>query len=271
MALVAIIILVAIVLSVAAALSPGVAVGGTGWIGDFLKPIQTVTVSVSDWVSSFWTNARRVEELEAENATLRRYIAETDEPARLYEQAVSDNERLRDLLDFSQRKRDLTYQPAAVIARDTDNYAKTFTISRGSRNGIEPNMLVINEIGQLVGVVSFVSAEWATVRSIVDSDFAIGAYAFRARIDGVCRGKFEMMNENTLTMIGLTPDADIKVGDEILTSGVGGQFPRDIVIGEVVAMEFDPNGMTATAIIAPAAELKRIEQMFVITSFESED
>ena len=271
MALVIIIVAAAVVLSAMSALSPGIAIGSSDWLGGLLKPFQTSVGSISNMASSFWTSGRRIAELEAENAALRRHVAEIDEQARLYDQIISENERLRELLGFAQRHSDLSLLPAAVIARDTDNYAKTYTISRGSRHGIEPRMLAVNEMGQIVGTVSEAGVDWATVRTVVDSDFACGAYVFRSRIDGVCKGSFGLMNEEKLTMTGLTPDVDIKVGDEVLTSGVGGMFPRDIVIGEVIALEFDLNGMTATAIISPAAELKRIEQLFIVMSFESEE
>lgn len=265
------IVAAAIVFSVVAALVPGVAVGSADWLGGVLKPVQVSLASVSDWASSFWTNGRLVDELLTENALLRKYVADIDEQARLYDQMLKENDRLRDLLEFKRRSREFTFTSATVIARDTDNYAKTFTLSRGSKHGVKPQMLAVNEIGQLLGVVSETGSDWATLRTLVDSDFACGAYVYRARIDGVCQGNFKLMNDGRLTMTGFTPDVDIKVGDEVLTSGVGGLFPRDVVIGTVSELLFDLNGMTATAVIQPAADLRHIEQVFLVTSFESEE
>jgi len=132
-------------------------------------------------------------------------------------------------------------------------------------------MLVLNEYGQLIGVVSEVGSDNAVLRTVVDSEFACGAYVFRPGVDGVCRGRFELIHDGKLTMIGFSPDADIKSGDEVLTSGVGGLFPRDVIIGYISELESDINGMTVTAIITPVADLVHIDQVFIVMSFESEE
>jgi rod shape-determining protein MreC len=221
-------------------------------------------------VGLFWNSGRVIDELRAENARLRQHAANVEEQARLYQITLEENERLRNFLDFKQRWRNFESIPATIIARDIDNYARTFTISRGSRHGAQPQMLVLNEYGQLVGVVSEVGTDQSVIRTVVDAEFACAAYAFRAGVDGVCRGRFELMREGQLTMIGFSPDADIKSGDEVLTSGVG-LFPRDIIIGYVSELEPDINGMTITAVITPAADLIHIDQVFLLMSFESED
>lgn len=269
--LVAAVIIVALALSIFSAMSPGLAWGSSGFLGTVLKPVQTSLGTLSDRISTFFNSGQIIDDLRAENARLRQHAADIDEDARLYQITLEENERLRNLLEFNQRRRDLQLYPATIIAPDIDNYARTFTISRGSKHGVEPQMLAINEYGQLVGIVSEVGADWATVRTAVDSEFACGAYVFRPGIDGVCRGKFEIMRDGKLTMIGFGPDADIKSGDEVLTSGVGGLYPRDVVIGYVSELQYDTNGMTATAIITPAADLTDIDQIFLVLSFESEE
>lgn len=269
--LVAAIVIAALVLSIVSALSPGQALGTSGFLGKALKPIQTSLGTISDRFGTILKSGQIIDDLRAENSRLRQHAAEVDKNARLYQLTLEENERLRELLDFSQRRRDLEFLPANIIARDIDNYARTFTISRGSKHGIQPQMLALNEFGQLIGIVSEVDTEWAVLRTLVDSDFACAAYVFRPNIDGVCRGKFEIMRDGVLTMLGFGTDADIKDGDEVLTSGVGGLYPRDIVIGHISELQYDPNGMTATAVITPAADLTGIDQIFLVTSFESED
>ena len=269
--LVAAVLISALVLSVASALSPGLALGGSGILGRALRPFQTSLDSISERVGVFWNSGRIIDELLAENTRLRQHAANVEEQARLYQVTLEENERLRNFLDFKQRWRNFESLPATIIARDIDNYARTFTISRGGRHGVEPQMLVLNEYGQLVGVVSEVGSDHAVLRTVVDSEFACGAYVFRSGVDGVCRGRFELMREGRLTMIGFSPDADIKSGDEVLTSGVGGMFPRDIAIGYVSEVETDINGMTVTAVVTPAADLTHIDQVFLVMSFESED
>ncbi|MCL1819289.1 MAG: rod shape-determining protein MreC [Oscillospiraceae bacterium] len=269
--LVAAIIIAAIALSVYSALSPGRALGGSGILGSALKPIQTSLNSISERLNTFWSSGRIIEELRAENSRLRRHAATVDEQSRLYHETLKENERLRDILEFKQKRRDFELMPATVIAGDIDNYARTFTISRGDKHGVVPQMLALNEFGQIVGVVSEVGSDQSVLRMLVDSDFACGAYIFRSRDYGVCRGRFELMYDNKLTMIGFGTDTDIKEGDEVLTSDIGEVFPRDLVIGYVSDLEYDRNGMTVTAIITPAAELTHVEQVFLIMSFESED
>jgi rod shape-determining protein MreC len=269
--LVAAVIVLLLALTIVSALFPGRALGSSGILGSAFGPFQTSLDAVSERVNLFWNSGRVIDELRAENARLRQHAASVEEQARLYQVTLEENERLRNFLDFKQRWRHFEGLPATITARDTDNYARTFTISRGERHGVHPNMLVLNEYGQLVGLIAEVGADWAVLRTVVDSEFACGAYVFRPGVDGVCRGRFDIMREGLLTMIGFNPDADIKNGDEVLTSGVGGLFPRDIIIGYVSELEADINGMTVTAIITPAADLTHIDQVFLVTSFESED
>ncbi|GHU95615.1 hypothetical protein FACS1894208_08740 [Clostridia bacterium] len=129
-------------------------------------------------------------------------------------------------------------------------------------------MAAVSAEGHLLGVISEVGVNWSTLRTIIDADFVCGAYAYRANLETVCLGRFDLMRENLTTLSGFKTDADLKNGDLVLTSGVGGLYPRDLEIGHVQEVEFDPNGMTATAILKPVANLTRLSQVFLIKSFE---
>ncbi|MCL2084847.1 MAG: rod shape-determining protein MreC [Oscillospiraceae bacterium] len=263
-------LMAALAFTVSAMLNPGYAAGPSGLLDGVLRPAQYAAGVLRDKMSSLWGDRELIDSLLDENRRLKQYIAEIDEQARNYERTEAEIKRLREMLGFQERRRDFEFIPATVIARDMDNYARTMTLSRGSRHGVEPGMAVVSESEQLIGVVSEVSAFSSTLRTVLDPGFVCGAYIYRAALDGLCTGRFSYMRENLTTVEGFTPDMDIRIGDAVLTSGsdAGSQYPRDLSIGAVSAVLADPNGMTATVLVEPLADLRHIEQVFIIMSFD---
>ncbi|GHV10340.1 cell shape-determining protein MreC [Clostridia bacterium] len=265
------VLLLALALTVVSMLSPGAASVTSNVLGGVLNPAQEAVNTVSDWLKSAFGNQKELDELINENRRLRAHAAEVEEKARLYDQTLDENERLRQLLGFAQRRRDLNFISSVILSRDLDNYARTCTLSKGSLDGVASGMAAVSPEGHLVGVVSEVGVNFCTLRTIIDADFVCGAYAYRTNLEAVCEGRFDLMGENRTTLSGFRVDTDLKNGDIVLTSGLGGMYPRDLEIGYVQEVEFDPDGMTATAILAPSADLGHMTQVFLIKSFDIGD
>ena len=119
-----------------------------------------------------------------------------------------------------------------------------------------------------VGVVTEVGYNWCTVLTILDTDTSLGAQVFRTGDVGVAQGDFALMNEGRLALTYLPADSDLLVGDLVVTPGLGGYYPSDLVIGTVEELRLDDSGSTEFAVIAPSADLKELVEVFIIKSFD---
>jgi rod shape-determining protein MreC len=180
----------------------------------------------------------------------------------------AENQRLRELLRFAQLNPLYDFRGGQVIARVTSrgpsNYLKTVTIDLGSEHGIEPGMPVVTERG-LVGRVQKVGPGSATVLLITDPGSGVQALVQRNRLVGVVGGR-----AGSLPVLDFIPqDGDLSVGDLIITSGLGGTFPKNLVIGQVVEVHQRDYEMFQQATLRPTVDFDKLEFVLVITNFKS--
>jgi rod shape-determining protein MreC len=183
--------------------------------------------------------------------------AEKDEIARLNEYR-SENQRLKALLDF---RRELPIQtiPAFVIGRDPSNWANSVIIDRGEDRGIQTNRAVLTARG-LVGRVVEVGKSSGKVLLITDPNSKVGVIIQRNRQGGLLVGR----PDGRCKMIYISPDADVCAGDEVITAGYGSIFPKGIMAGKVVDVGKEPGRLYKYAIVKPAQDLSRIEEVLCI-------
>ena len=155
-----------------------------------------------------------------------------------------------------------------ITQHTVTNWTSTLTIDKGTLHGLEVNDCVISETGALVGVISEVGTNWATVLTLVDTDTSLGAQVFRTGDLGLAQGNFSLMEDNRLRMEFLPTDCSLLGGDLVMTSGLGGYYPAGLVIGSVAEVQRDDSGATSYAILEPAVEFDALEEVFVIRSFD---
>lgn len=173
--------------------------------------------------------------------------------------------RLCKMLNFANANRE-SYDllPAHLIARSPNNWYECVTIDRGSRQGVHKGMPVVNP-GGLVGRVGSVSDNSAQVCLITDREMAIGAIIQQTReTNGIVEG---LGDSNQLRMINIPYYSKIKEGDRIISSGLSVIYPPGINIGTVTEVSREPNGLLLTAIIKPAVNFNKLEEVFVITGY----
>ncbi len=269
---VAVALVVAVVLVITMAVSSLIYAGEASPLSNvariLMTPFRSVASGISETYVSVYGYIYGVEELNAENASLKAKIAQMEEEVRRSQQAIEENERLRVLLELSERRRDFEFVMAEIVSRDTSNWESTFNIGKGSLNGIDPFDCVINEEGFLVGYISEVGTNWSIITTVVDSGVELGAIIYRTREPAVAEGDFNLMSENKLKLTYLPEGSVILNGDMILTSGVGSVFPKDLVIGTVSRIVTDTSGLGDYAIIEPATDLDKLTQIFIVTDFE---
>lgn len=238
-------------------------------VGAVTTPFRQAGAAVSGWMDRTFSNRHQTEYLEQEVERLRQALADMEAKAREGEDAIEENENLRELLKLRQKRSDLTLENATVTARTLSNWESSFTISKGSNYGLEKDQCVIDAYGNLVGVVGEVGANWATVLTTVDTGIDIGGMVSRTNDAAVLEGDFSLMTQGRLKLSFLPDDALLVAGDEVLTSGRGGVYPPGLVVGSVESVHTDASGMTRYAVVAPSADLDHLSQVFVITSFDT--
>jgi len=270
-ALVVVMVIVAVVLIASAALS--IFSDGTSVAhkvaNAIVSPFEKVFTSIKNGVASLWEAQTQYDELLAENEELRDEIRELEKligDAELYR---AENEELRALLDIRRSYVDLSIDTATIIAWNDTSWASTFTINKGIRDGVQEQTCVITKDG-LVGVVERVENSYAEVRTLIDTKFSTGVRLKRTNLFAVANGEFTLMKDGLLRVEMLPLDSDVKVGDQLVTSGVSDLFPPDIVIGTVTAVDTEDGGMTMYAEVAPAVVLDELTQVFVVLGYEAD-
>lgn len=203
------------------------------------------------WDRYVWLVATEKENalLQEENLRLR------SELSSLQEVALA-NERLRRLLEF--KETGLEAFPARVIAEDASSWFRTIVIDKGSRDGLAEGMAVVVPEGVVGRIIKIASTE-SRVLLITDASSAASSLVQRTRSRGVCRGRGD-----SLTFDFVLRQEDIQVGDRVVTSGMGGVFPKGLLIGEVTRVEGDDYGFFQTVEVAPAADFSRLEEVLVL-------
>ena len=125
----------------------------------------------------------------------------------------------------------------------------------------------MDEQGNLVGTVSDVGTNWATILTLVDTETSIGAQVFRTGDLGVAQGNFSLMEENRLRLDYLPAECDLLRGDLVVTSGLGGYYPAGLVIGSVEEVQLDDSGASSYAVLVPTVEFSELQQVVVIRSY----
>lgn len=237
--------------------------------GVLASPFRAAYTAVANWFNDKQNYYQDNTALKEENAALKQAIAEMEETVRQAQADRDENVLLRQLLDLRAQRRDLTDLEAAAITEHTvTNWCSSLTLNKGTVHGVKKGDSVMDATGVLVGVVSEVGANWATVLTTVDTDTSLGARVFRTDDLGLAQGDFALMEDKLLRLDYLPTDCELLSGDLVETSGLGGFYPSGLVIGHVQEVQLDDSGAASYAIIAPAVDFDALTEVFVIKSFD---
>ena len=233
------------------------------------SPFRAVCTSVSGWFTDKQNYYEDVTALKAENEALKKQIAEMEATVRQGEAASQENVLLRDLLDLRQQRRDLSdFETATVTERGVTNWTASLTLNKGTAHGVEVGDCVIDGNASLVGRISEVGYNWSTVLTVIDTDTSLGARVYRTKDIGIAGGDFALMGDGKLKLDSLPASCQLLEGDLVVTSGLGGYLPPDLVIGSVSELRADDSDTSNYAILTPAADLNGLTEVCIIKSFE---
>ncbi len=186
-----------------------------------------------------------------------------------YEKTKKQLESYEEFLDVREKNPDYTWVYSTVIGRDSADMFGSFTINKGSNDGIKVNDAVIYS-EYLIGVVTEVTATSSVVRSIFDPSVNIAAYEIRTGELGYVSSTYEMSVNGTCRLSGLDTNTTVSKGGIVCSSGTGGIFPKDLIIGTITEVSQSETDLSAYAMVEPAINSKDIHDCFVITAFEEE-
>ncbi len=229
-----------------------------------LSPIERAASGVFSGIGNLFSVVRDLNELRTRNAELDKQNQDLlTEIARL-KGLEGENATLRRLLNFTQDNPQYQYQTAAVIGRDPNPYLQYITINAGSREGLKPGMPVVTTGSSLVGRVSDVGLRSAKVQLLNDLTSAVNVRLQASDATGLATGQ----QDGSLLVQYLPLDAKILDNDIVLTSGLGGNLPRNLVVGQVVGVDKKDFETGQSARLRPATDYNRLDVVLVITNFE---
>ncbi len=239
--------------------------------GIVVSPFRSVSAAISEtfgrW-SGYFTEA---DELREENRQLKLRIAEMEETVRQATFDREENAHLRKVAELREQRRDLHLESARVLVQDSSNWYSQLTINKGTAHDLTVGDAVITEEGYLLGVVAEAGSNWATVRTVLDSESSIGALVFRSGGSALAQGDFALMHEGRLRLGYLGTEPDVVAGDLIVTSGLRDYYPSQLVIGYVEEIRTGDDGLSRYAVLRPEMDLDGLTQVYVVTSFDIVD
>ncbi len=221
-------------------------------------PFQSLSNYLIDGVEGFWLNYFELVQVRQENLELKRAINELKIQNGMYREELSTHERLKALLQFKQS----TLQnvlAAQVVGLDPTGWFKSVIINKGKNDGLKNNMPVVNADG-IVGRVVALSPNYAKVLLVIDQNSAVDCLTQRSRNRGIVKG----LSKETCEMDYVEKSSDVAVGDIVVTSGLGGVFPKGIAVGTVEKVDTFPNNFFKDIEVRPAVDFSKLEEVLVI-------
>lgn len=261
---VTVILIIIMALSTVPALKPNIVSKAVGVI---ISPAQKVISSAINSTQNFFSFMFNMEEYQKENEELRQRVAVLEKEIRETEELKKENTRLRSMLDMRERTVEYATETAEVIAKDSGNWFNSFTVDKGSADGVELYDPVINYKG-LVGYVSDVGPTYSKVTSIIDSTSSVAATVKRTADSAVVEGDLKLQEQGRCRMVYVDKDSIITVGDDLETSGMGGIYPKGIYIGKIIEITNDGTELSQQATVETAVDFDSVSEVLIITEIK---
>jgi rod shape-determining protein MreC len=246
-------------------------------LGGFLAPVLKVAVEpfigAQQWLSSkyqaiveFFTMPRDVATLRQQNTDLQNKVSSLETQLVQMQQQLQELQVISSLLDFARSNPENQYVAASVIGRDPVPFLRFVQVDKGSDDGVLHGMPVVTQQG-LVGRIDAVTAGASRVQLITDANSAVNVRLQTSGVDALLVGSLT----GEVSLQEVPQDVTLKPGELILTSGLGGNYPPGIVVGQVVTVRKRPTDLFQTASIQPAVDLSNLAAVLVIMNFKPVD
>lgn len=233
--------------------------------GMIIVPFEKSIAAIGQWLTDVHSAFQDKQDLIGANKELQTTVDALTEQNNILIQDQAELTRLEQLYDLDEEYSDYPKVAARIISKDPGNWYDTFTINRGSSDGIRVDNNVIAGKG-LVGIVTEVGSNWATVRAIIDDSSNVSAMTVSTDDNCVVEGDLELIDEGKLRFTQLYDLEDrVTVGERIVTSNISEKYVEGLFIGYVSDIELDTNNLTKTGTIVTPVDFQHLKDVFVIT------
>ncbi len=232
-------------------------------------PLEKGINQIGEWLGDASDNFRTLRQVQQENEELQARVDELITENNQLQEERYELERLQALYKLDQNYAEYEKVGAHVIGKDSGNWFSTFTIDKGSSDGIEVDMNVIAGTG-LVGIVTETGPNWATVRSIIDDSSNVSGMVLSTSDRCIVSGDLTLINDGKIAFSQMeNNDNQVNVGEQIVTSHISDKYLQGILIGYVSEINVDANNLTRSGYITPAVDFKNLQEVLVITTTKS--
>jgi len=236
-------------------------------MGGITAPIQSGAAKVTNSVSGTFKYWGRIKNVDKENASLKKENEKLKEENRNLSGYKEQINKLNELLELKGDYTNYETTAATVIGKDAGNWFNVFTLNKGEKDGVKENSVVIVPQG-IVGRVCEVGPNWSKVISLIDEDHSVSGTVVRTGDLVQLDGDLQLMKSGFCKMSVITENADVLIGDTIVTSGIGGIYPEGIYIGTVQSFKNNTEGTGNYAIITPGVDFAHIKDVLILLNTE---
>lgn len=233
--------------------------------GYLFTPMQDGINSVGMWITETMDNFKKLDEVIAENEALQQQVDELTVELNETNLEQYELQNLRELLELDQKYPSYEKVAANVIGKGNSNWFSSFTINKGTDDGLEVDMNVIAGSG-LVGIITAVGSNYATVTSIITDTVQVSGMVTTTSDNLIVNGSLQNMSENMVIEFSNLNDKDdeVQIGDPVVTSYISDKYQQGILIGYISSIEVDSNNLTKSGTITPAVDFEHVEEVLVI-------
>ena len=232
-----------------------------------VAPFQRAAAAVSNGVSSLWEKYTNIDAILEENEKLTTENAELRGQMVDYDKLKAENEAYKALTNIQEQHPEMSYVSSFVIGRDPLDSFYGFTLDKGSLDGVEANDAITSDEGYLLGVVTEVDLTSCKVMTILHPSFNAAGVVSRTRDNGIITGSADYAAEGLCILSNLSRSTLTKANDQVITTGLGGVFPPDVLVGVVQELVPEASGKSTIAVLKPGADPRTIKHVFIITNY----
>ncbi|WP_297418632.1 rod shape-determining protein MreC [Clostridium sp.] len=232
--------------------------------GSTLNPVQSLLYQGTNKVKETLDFFLNFSEVKAQNKELIEKNQELENEISSYSNLKDENDRLRQVLNFEEQRNNYNYIACDIIGYSGGNFLDGYIVNKGKNANVQKGMVVIGAQG-LVGQVTSVGDNWSIIQSLVNENIAVSVMVESTRETGYLKGFRDSQNTNLTKVYDLPMESQVKVGDVIVTSGVGMLYPKEIRIGEVTSVEEDKVKVMKNAVVKPYVDFNKLEELFIVS------
>ena len=230
-------------------------------------PFQKVAAVVSGGVASLWEKYTSIDDVMAENETLKAENAELRQQMVDYDRVKAENQAYKALESIQSQRPEMSYLSSFVIGRDPLDSFYGFTLDRGTLDGVAVNDAVVSDQGYLLGMVVEAEPTSCKVMNVLHPNFNAAGVVSRTRENGILNGNTTYAADGLCVLTNLARNTLTEKSDQVVTTGLGGVFPADLLVGVVQELVPEVSGKSTIAVIKPGTDPRTVRHAFIITSF----